>query len=155
MGLQGAPASFSRLTALVFRGITNVITYIDDLMTHTKDHYNQLQVLQQCFDRMRLYNMKFNIKKCVFGAQTVNYLGFEISKDGISPAKDKVEAVQKFSSPTSMTEVRAFIGFCNYFRRMIPNFSRTATPLINLTKKTSDWKSGQIPAEAQQSFDNL
>jgi hypothetical protein len=155
MGLQGAPASFSRLTALVFRGISNVITYIDDLMTHTKDHYNQLQVLQQCFDRMRQYNMKFNIKKCVFGAQTVNYLGFEISKEGISPAKDKVEAVQKFSSPTSMTEVRAFIGFCNYFRRMIPNFSRTATPLINLTKKTSDWKSGQIPAEAQQSFDNL
>jgi hypothetical protein len=38
---------------------------------------------------------------------------------------------------------------------MIPNFSRTATPLINLTKKTSDWKSGQIPAEAQHSFDNL
>ncbi len=82
-------------------------------------------------------------------------MGFEISKEGISPAKDKVEAVQKFSSPTSMTEVRAFIGFCNYFRRMIPNFSRTATPLINLTKKTSDWKSGQILAEAQQSFDNL
>ena len=155
MGLQGAPASFSRLTALVFRGVANVITYIDDLMTHTKDHYNQLQVLEQCFERMRNHNMKFNINKCVFGATKVNYLGFEISRDGISPAKDKVEAVKQFSPPTSMTEVRAFIGFCNYFRRMIPNFSRMATPLINLTKKTSDWKSGPIPEDAKQSFNNL
>ena len=56
------------------------------------------------------------------------------------------------SLPTSMTEVRAFIG---YFRRMIPNFSRTVTPVINLTKKMSDWKSGKIPAKAQQSFNNL
>jgi hypothetical protein len=54
-----------------------------------------------------------------------------------------------------MTDGRAFIGFCNYFRRMIPNFSRTAAPLIKLTKKSSDWKSSQIPADAQQSFDNL
>ena len=82
-------------------------------------------------------------------------MGFEISRDGISPGKDKVEAVQKFLLPTSITEVRAFIRFCNYFRRMNPNFSRMATPLINLTKKTSDWKSGPITAEAKQSFDNL
>jgi hypothetical protein len=155
MGLQGAPASFSRLTALVFRGISNVITYIDDLMTHTTDHFQQLQVLQQCFDRMRTYNMKFNINKCVFGATKVNYLGFEISREGISPAKDKLEAVQKFSPPASMTEVRAFIGFCNYFRRMIGNFSRLAAPLINLTKKDSTWKSGTLPEDALTSFNSL
>ena len=155
MGLQGAPASFSRLTALVFRGVSNTITYIDDVLAHTKDHFRQLQILQECFDRMRMYNLKFNIKKCVFGATNVNYLGFEISKEGISPAKDKVEAVKKFQAPLSMTEVRSFIGFCNYFRRMIPNFSRKAAPLIDLTKKTSDWKSGPIPEAALTSFDNL
>ena len=155
MGLQGAPASFSRLTALVFRGIANVITYIDDLLTHTKDHYSQLQVLQECFDRMRSYNMKFNIKKCVFGATKATYLGFEISREGVAPAKDKIEAVKQFTAPSTMTEVRAFIGFCNYFRRMIANFSRLAAPLINLTKKSSDWKSGILPPDAIESFDKL
>ena len=155
MGLQGAPASFSRLTALVFRGLSNVITYIDDLMVHTRDQYTQRDVLQQCFDRMRSHNMKFNISKCVFGAFKVNYLGFEISREGVSPSKDKVEAVKKFTAPVSMTEVRAFIGFCNYFRRMIPNFSRAAAPLINLTKKTSDWKSGPMPDAAKESFEKL
>ena len=155
MGLQGAPASFSRLTALVFRGIINAITYIDDLLTHTMTHEEQLLILQQCFDRMRQFNMKFNIKKCVFGATSVTYLGFQLSEHGVSPATDKIEAIQKFKAPTTLKEVRAFIGFCNYFRGMIPNFSRRSAPLISLTKKDSGWSAGILPTSAQQSFDDL
>ena len=155
MGLAGAPASFSRLTALVFRGIEKAITYIDDLLTHSQTHEEQLQILQVCFDRMRAFTMKFNINKCVFGAQSVTYLGFQISEAGISPAHDKLEAVKCFSPPTTMKEVRAFVGFCNYFRRMIPNFSRLAGPLIAMTRLNSGWKSGTLPPEALQSFKNM
>ena len=155
MGLQGAPASFSRLTALVFRGIDNAITYIDDLLTHSQTHEEQMAILQQCFDRMRTFNMKFNIKKCVFGATSVTYLGFQISEEGVSPATDKVAAVRTFTPPSNMKEVRAFVGFCNYFRRMVPNFSRMAGPLIAMTKLTSGWKSGQLPPEALQSFEDM
>ena len=155
MGLQGAPASFSRLTALVFRGIINAITYIDDLLTHTMTHEEQLLILQQCFDRMRQFNMKFNIKKCVFGATSVTYLGFQLSEHGVSPATDKIQAIRSFKAPTTLKEVRAFIGFCNYFRQMIPNFSRRSSPLISLTKKDSGWSAGTLPVSAQQSFDDL
>lgn len=155
MGLSGAPASFSRLTALVFRGIRKAITYIDDLLTHSQTHEEQLQLLQECFDRMRAFTMKFNIKKCVFGARSVTYLGFQISEAGISPAHDKLEAIKGFLPPTSMKEVRAFVGFCNYFRRMIPNFSRLAGPLIGMTKLNSGWKSGTLPMEAMQSFNDM
>ena len=152
MGLQGAPASFSRLTALVFKGIEKAITYIDDLLTHSQTHEEQLQLLQQCFDRMREFTMKFNINKCVFGARTVTYLGFQISAEGVSPAKDKVEAVKCFRPPTTIKEVRAFVGFCNYFRRMVPNFSRLAGPLISMTKMNSGWTAGTLPPEAMKSF---
>ena len=54
-----------------------------------------------------------------------------------------------------MKEVRAFVGFCNYFRRMVPNFSRLAGPLIAMTKLSSGWKSGNLPAEALQSFNDM
>ena len=155
MGLHGAPASFSRLTALVFRGIQNAITYIDDLLIHSRTHPEQQQILQECFDRMRHFNMKFNIKKCVFGAENVTYLGFCISESGVSPADDKIEAIQSFTAPTTMKEVRAFIGFCNYFRKLIPNFSRRAGPLISMTKKDSGWKSGELPHEALNSFNDM
>jgi len=120
----------------MFRGVSNVITFIDDMMTHKKDHYHQMEALQQCFDQMGPFNMKFNIKKSVFGATKATYLGFKISGEGISPTKDKVEAVHKLTSPISMTEVGEFIEFCNYFRRMIPKFSQLVSPLINITNVT-------------------
>ena len=155
MGLHGAPSSFSRLTSLVFRGILNAITYIDDVLTHSSTHEDQINLLQDCFDRMRQYGLKFNIKKCVFGSTNVTYLGFQITEEGVAPAKDKVIAVQQFTPPSNLKEVRAFIGFCNYFRRMVPNFSRMAAPLIGLTKKNSGWSSGLLPQNALDSFNSL
>ena len=155
MGLHGAPASFSRLTALVFKGIENAITYIDDLLIHSQSHLDHQTILQQCFDRMRQFGMKFNIKKCVFGAGSVTYLGFQITEDGVAPANDKIQAIRCFTAPTTMKEVRAFIGFANYFRKLIPNFSRRAGPLIAMTKKDSGWKSGQLPMEAMNSFEDI
>ncbi len=155
MGLHGASASFSRLTALVFRGIANLMTYIDDVLAHSHSHEEQLVILQDCFDRMRQFNMKFNIKKCVFGATSITYLGFQLSEEGVAPANDKVEAVLAFTPPSNLKEVRAFIGFCNYFRNMVPNFSRLAGPLIAMTKKESGWKSGPLPPEALHSFHTL
>ncbi len=155
MGLHGAPPSFSRLTALVFCGLTNVITYIDDLLTHTVSHQEQLIVLQKCFEKMRQFNLKFNITKCIFGALQVAYLGYNISERGISPANDKVEAVQTFQAPTTMTEDQSFIGFCDYFCQMIQNFSHISGPLINSTKKDSGWKSGSLSPKALSSFNIL
>ena len=155
MGLKGSPGSFSRLTALVFKGVNQAITYIDDLLCHTKTHTEQMEVLQECFNRMLQFNLKFNIKKCCFGANTVTYLGFQISEEGVSPAKDKIEAIKAFEPPSNLKEIRAFIGFCNYFRRMVPNFSRIASGLINLTKKDSGWSQGVLPKEAQISFETL
>jgi transposase InsO family protein len=154
-GLKGGPGSFARLTALVFRGICQAITYIDDLLCHTQTHTEHLQVLQECFDRMIQFNLKFNIKKCCFGSTSVTYLGFQISEEGVSPAKDKIEAIRAFQPPTNLKEVRAFIGFCNYFRRMVLNFSSKASGLVDLTKKDSGWSSGPLPITAQTSFETL
>ena len=58
MGLQGSPASFARLIDYVFRGIKGVITYIDDVLTHSRGHQDQLKVLEQMLLRLRKYNLK-------------------------------------------------------------------------------------------------
>ena len=58
MGLQGSPASFARLIDYVFRGINGVITYIDDFLTHSRGHQDQLKVLEQTLLRLRKYNLK-------------------------------------------------------------------------------------------------
>ena len=83
MGLQGSPASFARLIDYVFRGISGVITYLDDVLTHSKGHEEQLRLLEETLLHLRKYNLKLNAAKSVFGAATVHYLGYNISGEGI------------------------------------------------------------------------
>ena len=114
MGLQGSPASFARLIDVTMRGLQGVLTYIDDVLVHTFDHESQLALLEQTFLRLRKYNLKLNVAKSSFGALQVNYLGYTISGDGIAPGKEKLQAVRDFPVPTSVKQIREFVGLCNY-----------------------------------------
>ena len=155
MGLQGAPASFSRLTAQVFSGDEASLTYIDDVLGHTRGHARHLEWLESAFARLRQYGLKLNAKKCVFGAKDVTYLGFNVSSNGVSPEKDKVEAIKLLKPPSTVKEVKEFVGFCNYFRAMIPHFHQRAAPLFDLTKLSSPWSKGTLPSQALAAFEDL
>jgi hypothetical protein len=135
MGLKGGPGSFQRMMELTMTNIPNVIVYIDDLLTHTADHKHHMQTLQLIFNRLRNVNIKLNPDKCEFGATSVQYLGFRLTPKGILPGKDKLQAVKDMKPPTSVTEVRQFLGLCNYFRTHVRNFSTLAGPLNFLTSK--------------------
>ena len=155
MGLQGAPASFSRLTAKVFSGDENSLTYVDDVLGHTRGHEAHLDWMEQAFGRLRTFNLKLNLKKCVFGAAEVTYLGFSVSATGVRPDKEKAEALRQFQPPQTVKQVREFVGFCNYFRGMVPHFHHRAAPLFELTKKTSPWQKGRLPQAAMEAFEDL
>ena len=96
--------------------------------------------------------MKLNVAKSTFGASEVNYLGYTIDGDGIKPGREKLEAVKKFQMPDSIKKIREFVGLANYFRFLIPEFSRNATQLTKLTKASSGYKEGEMPLESQQAF---
>ena len=155
MGLQGAPASFSRLTAKVFAGDERSLTYIDDVLGHTRGHDAHLAWLEHAFQRLRRYGLKLNAKKCVFGAKEVTYLGFNVSAHGVSPEKDKVAAIKQLRPPRTVKEVKEFVGFCNYFRSMVPHFHQRAAPLFDLTKAASSWSRGALPPKAHAAFLDL
>ena len=70
----------------------------------------------------------------VFQTET-EYLGFQIGTGGVKPNPEKVKAINEMPAPTTVREVRGFIGMCSYFRRFVPNFSGIAEPLIALTIK--------------------
>ena len=109
MGLQGSPASFARLIDYVFRGISGVITYIDDVLTHSKGHHEQLKVLEQTLLRLRKYDLKLNPAKSVFGAASVHYLGYIISGEGICPGEEKMKAIEAFPTPDTPKKIREFV----------------------------------------------
>jgi hypothetical protein len=91
--------------------------------------------LDNVFTALREAGLNLNPSKCAFGVSRVTYLGHIISKNGIEVDPDKVQAARNFPVPKITTEVRAFHGLCNYFRRFIPNFAETAKVLTDLCKK--------------------
>jgi len=152
MGLKGGPGSFQRMMELTCKGLDKVIVYIDDLIVHTKNHSEHRQHLQSLFNRLRRYKLKLNLSKCFFGANNVSYLGYRLTPTGILPGSDKLLAIRNAKPPTSLSEVRAFLGLCNFFRSHVNRFATLASPLIRLTTKEAAWRGPNLPEDARQSF---
>ncbi|GJU30092.1 putative reverse transcriptase domain-containing protein [Tanacetum coccineum] len=104
-----------------------------------------LEILRQ----KKLY-AKFS--KCEFWLQQVAFLGHIVSADGIIMDPSKVEAITKWPRPTTVTEVRSFLGLAGYYRRFVEGFSRLALPLTQLMRKGEKfvWTD-----ERQESFEEL
>ncbi|KAF8752648.1 hypothetical protein RHS01_07613 [Rhizoctonia solani] len=151
-GLTNAPAAFQHFMNNLFRDLINVTVaiYLDDILIFSekpKDHPTHVrEVLSQL-----LKNQLFcKLSKCHFHVTTVDYLGIVISPSGFSMDQKKIEAVTSWPQPKTVRQVQAFLGFVNYLRRFIPNFSLVARPLHNLTKKETPWSWNTLEEQAFQ-----
>ncbi|KAL5540688.1 hypothetical protein UlMin_043340 [Ulmus minor] len=131
------PTAFMDLMNRVFKEFLDkfVVIFIDDILIYSKtreDHEAHLELVLQRLKEHRLY-AKF--KKCEFWIEQVTFLGHVISKDGVSVDPSKVEAVSNWPRPTTVTEIRSFLGMAGYYRRFVEGFSRIAGPLTMLTQK--------------------
>jgi hypothetical protein len=70
MGLQGSPASFTRLMDFVMTGVKGIITYIDDILVHSQDHEQHLKSIEEVLWRLQKYSLKLNVDKMIIGAST-------------------------------------------------------------------------------------
>ena len=84
--------------------------------------------------------MYAKLSKCEFWLRKVVFLGHIVSNEGVSVDPQKIEAVSNWPRPKNPTEVRSFLGLAGYYRRFVQNFSKIATPLMNLTKKASSYE---------------
>ncbi|KAA0053360.1 pol protein [Cucumis melo var. makuwa] len=136
-GLTNAPAVFMDLMNRVFREFldTFVIVFIDDILIYSKTeakHEEHLRMVLQTLQDNKLY-AKFS--KCKFWLKQVSFLGYEVSKAGVSVDPAKIEVVTSWPRPSIVSEVCSFLGLAGYYRRFVENFSRIATPLTQLTRK--------------------
>ena len=140
-GLCNAPQIFSELMSVVLQGLDSfALAYLDDILIFSKTVEDHRKHIQTVFQRLREYGLKLKAKKCSFLKEQTRYLGFVIDADGIRPDSDKVAVIRSLPNPTSVKEVRSFIGMCSYYRRFMPNFSKVAEPLVSLTKKYARFK---------------
>ena len=138
-GLSNAPACFERLMELVLRGLLweKCLCYLDDIIVMGKTFVEALDNLKTVFERFRNANLKLKPKKCVLFQTEVLFLGHKVTAEGITTDPSKVESVKTWPQPTSLSELRSFLGLVGYYRRFIPDFSEIAAPLTRLTQKFS------------------
>jgi hypothetical protein len=136
-GLTNALAYFMYLMNSVFMPELDkfVVVFIDDILIYSKtkkDHADHLRVVLQ---RLRDHHLYTKFSKCEFWLDSVKFLGHTISSEGISVDPTKVQKVMDWKPPTSVHQIRSFLGLAGYYQRFIPDFSKIAKPMTELLKK--------------------
>ena len=153
-GLSNAPSTMQRMVNKIFRDCTDkfMCVYIDDIMVYSRNEEEHLRHLEFVLARMEEYHLKVRFSKCYFARSELDFLGYKISAEGLRPTDEKVKKVREWPPPKKLNELRQFLGFVNFYRKFIPNYSEVAKPLHDLTKKDAvyDWKQPQ-----QRSFEQL
>ncbi len=100
------------------------------------------------FKRLRETGLKIKIEKCHFLQSEVRFLGHQVSAQGVSTDPNKISAVQEWPVPSTLKELRSFLGFCSHYRRFIEGFSQIAGPLHDVVnvclRETSPVKAAQV-----------
>ena len=130
-GLTNAPATFQSLMNSILHPYLRkkVVVFLDDILILSKSWDEHLQDVSEILNVLCSQKLYCKPSKCVFATKSVKFLGHCITGQTLTPDKSKLEAVSTWPRPTSIPEIRKFLGFANYFRRFVPNYSHIARPL--------------------------
>ena len=124
-GLTNAPATFQALMNSILQPYLRdfVVVFLDDILIFSKTWSEHLRHVSTVLETLRAYKLFCKPSKCEFGLRDVIFLGHKLSGLSISPDPNKIAAVKEWPAPSSIKEVRQFLGFANYFRRFIDHYS--------------------------------
>ena len=107
---------------------------MDDIVIFSKSFEDHIDNLRQVFQCLRSSCISLKLSKCVFASDRVDFLGFELSKEGIRPQARLKEAINSYQRPTTRKELKLFLGLAGFYRSFIPKFTQICHPLNELTK---------------------
>jgi hypothetical protein len=141
-GLCNAPATFQRMMNVILRDFLHkfVSVYLDDVSIYNHTLEEHLEHQRLVLQRFKEEGLKLRLKKCFFGLQEMEYLGYTVSAGKIAVSTKKVEAVADWQVPTTQKEVRSFVQLCNFYARFIHHFSDLTAPLTDLLRKSQPQK---------------
>ncbi|EKD00070.1 retrotransposon nucleocapsid protein [Trichosporon asahii var. asahii CBS 8904] len=150
-GLTNAPASFQHLVNSTFHDMIDrfVVAYLDDILIYSDTREEHEQHVRTVLKRLRDAGLYAKGEKCEFYSTTVEFLGYIVSPEGIQMDPEKVRAISEWPRPETLTQTRSFLGFANFYRHFIANYSHLVAPLTSLTKTTTKW---QWNERAEESF---
>lgn len=134
-GLNNGPATFQRyINSVLFDILDQYCTaYLDDILIYSESRAEHKRHVREVLRRLQEAGLQADIKKCEFEVERTKFLGFIVTTNGVEVDPQKIETVVSWPEPTTKKGIQSFLGFCNFYRVFIRNFSRIAKPLTLLT----------------------
>ena len=154
-GMTNSPAIFQMMMNKILRDMINegkVAAFVDNVLVGTEIEEGHDEIVEKVLKRLEENDLYVKPEKCVQKVWKIGFLGVIIESNGIEIEKEKVDGVLSWPEPKNMKDVRKFLGFTNYYRRFIKDFTQVARPMNILMRKDvkQQWRKKQ-----QQAFDKL
>lgn len=133
-GLKNATQTCQHFIDTIFKDLPFVFCYIDDIIIMSQSVEYHKTHLEKVLKRLEQNQLRINVEKCNFGKQQVEFLGYNISPQGYKSPRDKAKAIAEFPKPSTVQDVRRFLGMINYYRANIPRAAQMQAPLNELLK---------------------
>ena len=151
-GLCNSQSTFQRLMDRTLRGVSNVESFVDDILIFSNSFEEHLSHLEDVFQRLEVAGLQLRKDKCRLAYRGIEFLGHWISEEGRSPLASYARRVQSFPRPNNVKELQRYLGMANYYRCYIKNFSVVAEPLYALTRTGHKWCWDE---HCERAFDDL
>ncbi|XP_028164488.1 uncharacterized protein K02A2.6-like isoform X2 [Ostrinia furnacalis] len=141
-GLASSPGIFQRIMTNLFRELPNVTVFLDDILISNTTRIDHEKSIEKVFKILKENGLKIKKQKCEFFSHQVKYLGYVIDRDGVRVDPSKLEPIIQMTAPTTVSELKSFLGMVNFYGKFIKNLSVYLAPLFDLLKKNNRWSWG-------------
>ena len=130
-------------------------TYMDDILVFSKDETQHYHDLCTVLTILNDNDLRVSLDKCIFFADEVDFLGFNLSCAGMKPSSNKIDSINNFPEPNDTKSLRSFLGLINYYRHLVPNYANIVMPLSELARLNPSSKALSLSETKHQSFFNI
>ncbi|SJL18318.1 uncharacterized protein ARMOST_21904 [Armillaria ostoyae] len=150
--LTNSPATFQWMMNDIFKDLISegkVTIYLDDILIFTKDLDEHRRIIRRVLQKLREHKLFLKAEKCEFEVLETEYLGVIISEGQVRMDPVKLAGIAEWPTPTKKKELQSFLGFTNFYRKFIKNYSKVVRALTQLTGN-AEWTWGATQNQAFQ-----
>ncbi|MBW0495402.1 hypothetical protein O181_035117 [Austropuccinia psidii MF-1] len=138
-GLTNAPSSFQNPFNDIFYDPFDIyfVVYLDDIMVFSKSEEEHVIHVSSVLSKLRANNIFAKASKCLLDVSSVEYLGYIVSSEGLNMDQEKVQQILNWKPPRNLKALQSFLGFANFHRHLIKNYSKKISSLTSFLKKDS------------------
>ncbi|KAI1003044.1 hypothetical protein K3495_g5157 [Podosphaera aphanis] len=155
-GLANSPPTWQSFIDQISRDMSpGIVSYVDDFLIYADSKYGLHQCTVNVLKRLIQNNLYCKLSKCAFDLEQVDFLGFMITGGGLKINPRRVDTLTDWPVPQNLQQVQRFLGFTDFYRSFIPQYSKTSAGMSNLLRKEAAQKHFNFDDKSLQAFNDI